>query len=70
MSKDDSPNTLPSKGLLPKPPLDIVQNFCMSRIIFIQHVFKLEVCRTESVAEVLREHPTAVYTKREKMSAK
>jgi len=66
MRKDNLCYTLPSEGLLPKPPLDIIQNFSMSWIILIQHILKLEVRRTKSVAEVLREYPTTVYTEKEK----
>ena len=61
MSMDNLCDTLPSKGLLPKSPLDITQNFSMCRIVLVQHVLKLEVGWTKSVAEVLSEYPTAVY---------
>jgi hypothetical protein len=61
MTMDNLCNTLPSEGLLPKSPLDIIQNFSMRRIILVQHVLKLEVGRTKSIAEVLCEYPTTVY---------
>ena len=57
---DNLCDALPCEGFLPKPTLDIIQNLSMSRVILVQHVLQLKVCRSESVAEMLGEDPTTV----------
>lgn len=49
------------ESLLPEPPLDIVEYFRVRWISLIQDVPELEIRRAETVAEVLRENPAAVY---------
>ena len=60
MSVDNLCDALACEGLLPKSPLDIVQNLSMSRVVLVQHVLQLKVRRPESIAEMLGEDPTTV----------
>ena len=71
MAVDDLRDAFSREGLLPKAPLDVVQDFRVRGVRLVEHVLQREVRRAESVAEVLREDPAAVYTpmhRREKLS--
>jgi hypothetical protein len=60
MGMDNLCDALACEGLFPKPPLYIIQNLSMSRVVLVQHVFQLEVRRPKSIAEMLGEDPTTV----------
>jgi hypothetical protein len=53
-------NTLSSESFFTESPLDVVQDFSMSGITFIQHILELQVSGTETVAEMLSKDPTTV----------
>ena len=54
-------DTLSSIRLLPKPPLDVVENLRMRGVVLIEDILELEVRRPKPVTEVLRKDPAAVY---------
>ena len=56
-------NTFPSESFLTESPLDVIEHFGMCRISLVQDVPKLKVSRTQAVAEVLSENPSAICTK-------
>ncbi len=60
MSEDDIHNGLSSKCLFPKSHLDVIQDFSMSGIVFIQDISELEVRRPKTVTEVLCEYPSSI----------
>ena len=61
MSVNNLSNTLTSEGLLSEPSFDIVKDFSVRWVVFVQHILELKVGRTESVAEVLGKDPAAVW---------
>jgi hypothetical protein len=54
-------DALPGVGLLPEPPLDIVEDLRVRGVVLVEDVLELEVRRPQAVAEVLCEDPAAVY---------
>lgn len=57
---DDLRDTLTREGLLPEPPLDVVEHLRMRRVRLVEQVLQREVRRAEAVAKVLGEDPAAV----------
>lgn len=62
MVVDDLGDTFPGEGLLPESSLDVIQHLGMGRVVLIQHILELKICRAETVAEVLGEDPSRVCT--------
>ena len=60
MSVNNLSDTLASKGLLPEPPLDVVEDLSMRRVILVQDILELQISRPEAVAEMLGKNPTTV----------
>jgi hypothetical protein len=54
-------DTLSGKSLLPESLLDLVKNFGVSWVGFIQYTFERLVRWTETVTEVLCKNPSSVY---------
>lgn len=61
MSEDDIHNALTSIRLLTEPGLDIVQDFRMGRLAFVENGLELMVGPSKSVAEVLGKDPSAIW---------
>lgn len=61
MSEDNIHNALTSIRLLAEASLNIVQDFRMSRLAFVENSLELMVSRSESVAEMLGKDPSAVW---------
>jgi hypothetical protein len=55
-------DTFTRKGFLSETSLDIIQDFGMGGVIFVQNIFERQIRGTKAVAEVLSKDPTAVYT--------
>jgi hypothetical protein len=53
-------DTLSREGLLTEPSFDVVQDFSVGGVGFIQNIFELQVRRTKTVAEVLSKDPATV----------
>lgn len=57
---DDLLDTLSGKCFLAETPLDVVENFSVCWIGLVQYILELEVCRTQTIAEVLGKYPATV----------
>lgn len=57
---NDLLDTLASKGLLTESPFDIIQNFRMCRVSFVQNVPELVIRRPQTITEMLRENPATI----------
>jgi NADH/NAD ratio-sensing transcriptional regulator Rex len=60
VSMNNLGDALSSKRLFPKPPFDVVQNFSVGRVVLIENVLQLQISRPKTIAEMLRENPTAI----------
>jgi hypothetical protein len=58
---DDLRDALARERLLPESPFDIIQHLSVRRVVLVQHIPELEVCRAEAITEMLRKDPPAVY---------
>ena len=57
---DNLRNALSREGLFTEPALDIIENFRVRRVRLVQQAAKADVCRAQTVTEVLCEDPTTV----------
>jgi hypothetical protein len=57
---DDLSDAFASEGLLPEPPFDVIQHLSVCRVVLVEHIPKLEICRAKAVAEVLGKDPPTV----------
>jgi hypothetical protein len=57
---DDLSDTLPRESLLPETSLDIIENFSMRGVRFVQNILQVEIRGTQAITEVLSENPTTI----------
>lgn len=57
---DHLSDALASEGFLPEPPLDIVQDLGVGRVVLIQEILELKIGRPKAIAEVLCEDPATI----------
>ena len=60
MGMDNLSDALASKCFFPESSFNVIQDFLMSRIVFVQDILELQVSRPKAVAEVLSENPAAI----------
>jgi hypothetical protein len=60
MRMDDLCNALSSKGFLPEPPLDIVEDFGVRWVRLVKEIFERQVCRPKTITEVLCKDPATI----------
>jgi len=55
-------NAFSRKCFFTEPSLDVIQNFSMGGISFVQYILELQIRRTKAIAKMLSENPTTIWS--------